>query len=213
MMPGKYRYIVVEGPIGVGKTSLARRLSERFQAGLMLEDADTNPFLPRFYQDAERYALQTQLFFLFQRASQVRDLKQLELFGQPTVADFLLDKDALFARLNLNDEEYGLYQQIYAHLQPQTPTPDLVIYLQAPVESLIERVRRRGVAYESPITEDYLARLAESYSRYFYRYDASPLLIVNSEYLNFADQPQDFELLLERIGQMRGEREYFNRAG
>lgn len=212
MMPDKYRYIVVEGPIGVGKTSLARRLSERFQAGLMLEDADTNPFLPRFYQDAARYALQTQLFFLFQRASQVRDLKQMELFGQPTVADFLLDKDALFARLNLNDEEYRLYQQIYAHLQPQTPTPDLVIYLQAPVESLIERVRRRGVAYESPITEDYLARLAESYSRYFYQYDASPLLIVNSEHLNFADQPQDFELLLERIGQMRGGREYFNRA-
>ena len=213
MMPDKYRYIVVEGPIGVGKTSLARRLSERFQAGLMLEDADTNPFLPRFYQDAARYALQTQLFFLFQRASQVRDLKQMELFGQPTVADFLLDKDPLFARLNLNDEEYGLYQQIYAHLQPQTPTPDLVIYLQAPVESLIERVRRRGVAYESPITEDYLARLAESYSRYFYQYDASPLLIVNSEHLNFADQPQDFELLLERIGQMRGGREFFNRAG
>jgi len=213
MMPDKYRYIAVEGPIGVGKTSLARRLSERFQAGLMLEDADSNPFLPRFYQDAARYALQTQLFFLFQRAAQVRDLKQLELFGQPTVSDFLLDKDTLFARLNLNDEEYRLYQQIFAHLQPQTPTPDLVIYLQAPVGSLIERVRRRGVAYESPITEDYLARLAESYSRYFYQYDASPLLIVNSEHLNFADQPQDFELLLERIGQMRGGREFFNRAG
>ena len=213
MSDNKYRYIVVEGPIGVGKTSLVRRLSERFQAEPMLEDADINPFLPRFYQDAERYALQTQLFFLFQRASQVRNLKQLELFGQTTVADFLLDKDQLFARLNLNDEEYGLYQQIYAHLQPQAPPPDLVIYLQAPVESLIERVRRRGVAYESPITEDYLARLAESYSRYFYQYDASPLLIVNSEHLNFADQPQDFELLLERIGQMRGGREYFNRAG
>ncbi|OIP13211.1 MAG: deoxynucleoside kinase [Betaproteobacteria bacterium CG2_30_59_46] len=212
-MPDKYRYIAVEGPIGVGKTSLARRLSERFQAGLMLEDADSNPFLPRFYQDAARYALQTQLFFLFQRAAQVRDLKQLELFGQPTVSDFLLDKDTLFARLNLNDEEYRLYQQIFAHLQPQTPTPDLVIYLQAPVGSLIERVRRRGVAYESPITEDYLVRLAESYSRYFYQYDASPLLIVNSEHLNFADQPQDFELLLERIGQMRGGREFFNRAG
>lgn len=212
MMPDKYRYIVVEGPIGVGKTSLARILSERFQAGLTLEDADANPFLARFYQDTERYALQTQLFFLFQRTAQVRDLKQLELFGQTTVADFLLDKDPLFARLNLNDEEYGLYQQIYAHLQPQTPTPDLVIYLQAPVESLVERVRRRGVAYESPITEDYLARLAESYSRFFYQYDASPLLIVNSENLNFADQPQDFEQLLERIGQMRGGREYFNRA-
>ncbi len=212
MMSDKYRYIVVEGPIGVGKTSLARRLSERFQAGLMLEDADANPFLPRFYQDMERYALQTQLFFLFQRASQVRDLKQLELFGHATVADFLLDKDPLFARLNLSDEEYRLYQQIYAHLQPQTPTPDLVIYLQAPVASLIERVRRRGVAYEAPITEDYLEQLAESYSRYFYQYDASPLLIVNCEHLDFVDQPQDFELLLERIGQMRGGREFFNRA-
>ena len=213
MMPDKYRYIVVEGPIGVGKTSLARRLSERFQAGLMLEDAGANPFLPRFYQDPSRYALQTQLFFLFQRASQVRELKQLELFGHNTVADFLLERDPLFARLNLSDEEYALYQQIYAHLQTHTPTPDLVIYLQAPVESMIERVRRRGVADELPITEDYLARLAESYSRFFYQYEASPLLIVNSEHLNFADQPQDFELLLERIGQMRGGREFFNRAG
>lgn len=212
MMPDKYRYIVVEGPIGVGKTSLARRLSERFQAGLMLEDAGSNPFLARFYQDTGRYALPTQLFFLFQRAAQVRELKQMELFGHATVADFLLDKDQLFARLNLNDEEYGLYQQIYAHLQPQAPTPDLVIYLQAPVETLIERVKRRGVEYESLIQEGYLARLAESYSRYFYRYDVSPLLIVNSENLNFADQYQDFELLLERIGQMRGGREFFNRA-
>lgn len=212
-MPEKYRYIVVDGPIGVGKTSLARRLSERYQAELMLEAADANPFLPRFYQDAARYALPTQLFFLFQRAAQVKNLKQRELFGHTTVADFLLDKDSLFARLNLNDEEYGLYQQIYTHLQPQTPTPDLVIYLQAPVEVLTERVKRRGVEYESLITEDYLARLAESYSRFFYQYDASPLLIVNSENLNFADQPQDFELLLERLGQMRGGREFFNRAG
>lgn len=213
MMPDKYRYIVIEGPIGVGKTSLARRLSEHFQAGLMLEDAGSNPFLARFYQDAARYALPTQLFFLFQRAAQVRELKQMELFGHTTVADFLLDKDQLFARLNLNDEEYGLYQQIYTHLQPQTPAPDLVIYLQAPVETLIERVKRRGVEYESLIQEGYLARLAESYSRYFYQYDVSPLLIVNSENLNFADQYQDFELLLERIGQMRGGREFFNRAG
>jgi deoxyadenosine/deoxycytidine kinase len=213
MVFDKYRYIVVEGPIGVGKTSLARLLSERFQAGLMLEDADANPFLPRFYQDAARYALPTQLFFLFQRASQVQDLRQMELFGRTTVSDFLLDKDRLFAQLNLSDEEYRLYQQIYAHLQPQTPVPDLVIYLQAPADALVERIRRRGTGYESPITADYLARLADSYSRYFYHYEASPLLIVNSEHLNFVDQPQDFELLMERIGQMRGEREFFNRAG
>ncbi|MDD5328565.1 MAG: deoxynucleoside kinase [Sulfuricella sp.] len=209
----KYRYIAIEGPIGAGKTSLAKLLSERLQAGLMLEDAGANPFLPLFYQDAARYALPTQLFFLFQRADQVQDLKQLELFGRTTVSDFLLDKDSLFAQLNLGDEEYRLYQQIYAHLRPQTPVPDLVIYLQAPVEALVERVRRRGIGYEMPITSDYLERLAESYSRYFYNYDASPLLIVNSENLNFVDQPADFELLLERIGQMRGGREFFNRAG
>ncbi len=209
----KYRYIAIEGPIGAGKTSLAKLLSERLQAGLMLEDAGANPFLPLFYQDAARYALPTQLFFLFQRADQVQDLKQLELFGRTTVSDFLLDKDSLFAQLNLGDEEYRLYQQIYAHLRPQTPAPDLVIYLQAPVEALVERVRRRGIGYEMPITADYLERLAESYSRYFYNYDASPLLIVNSENLNFVDQPEDFELLLERIGQIRGGREFFNRAG
>lgn len=212
MVFDKYRYIVVEGPIGAGKTSLARLLSERLQAGLMLEDADANPFLPKFYQDAARYALPTQLFFLFQRASQVQDLKQMELFGRATVGDFLLDKDRLFAQLNLSDEEYRLYQQIYAHLQPQTPAPDLVIYLQASADALAERIRRRGIGYEAPITADYLERLADGYSRYFYHYQASPLLIVNSEHLNFVDRPRDFELLMERIGRMRGGREFFNRA-
>jgi deoxyadenosine/deoxycytidine kinase len=212
MVFDKYRYIVIEGPIGVGKTSLARRLAERFQANLMLEDADANPFLPRFYQDAQRYALPTQLFFLFQRAHQAQELRQMDLFGRATVADFILDKDALFAELTLSEDEYRLYRQIYGHVQPQTPVPDLVVYLQAPVETLMERVMRRGIEYERPISEDYLARLAEIYSRYFYQYDASPLLIVNSEHLNFVDRPGDFELLLERIGQMRGGREFFNRA-
>lgn len=208
----KYKYIVVEGPIGAGKTSLARRLAERVQGDLVLEGAEANPFLPKFYQDRTRYALATQLFFLFQRVEQVRELKQTDLFGRPIVSDFILDKDPLFAQLTLSDDEFRLYQQIYAQLEPQTPTPDLVIYLQAPTEVLVERVRQRGLAYERPIDADYLARLADSYTRYFYQYEASPLMIVNSENLNFVDEPKDFELLLARITALRGGREFFNRG-
>lgn len=206
------RYIVVEGPIGVGKTSLVKKLAAHWQADTLLEGAEANPFLPKFYQDMERYALATQLFFLFQRVEQVRGLEQADLFGQPIVADFILDKDPLFARLTLSDQEFRLYQQIYTQLRPRGATPDLVIYLQAPVEVLHERVRGRGVSYERPINEDYLQRLAESYSRYFYQYEDSPLLIVNSEHLNFVDSDKDFDLLLSRIDAMRGGREFFNRG-
>jgi len=209
-LPEKYRYIVVEGPIGAGKTSLARKLAEKSGSTPLLEDPGANPFLPGFYTDNARYALPTQLFFLFQRINQVRDLGQADLFRRTTVADFILDKDPLFARLTLNDDELSLYQQIYTQMKPQAAVPDLVIYLQASTETLIERVKRRAVSYERTISEDYLLKLAESYARFFYQYDAAPVLIVNSEHLNFVDAPADFDLLLERIAAMRGAREFFS---
>jgi len=206
------RYLVVEGPIGAGKTSLAQALARRIDAEALLEAPQDNPFLERFYADMQRYALPTQLNFLFQRVDQLRGLAQLDLFGRPTVADFLLDKDPLFARLNLSDDELALYDKIYSHLKPLVPAPDLVIYLQAPVATLAARVHRRGVDYERSIPEVYLARLADAYSRYFYQYDEAPLLIVNSERLNFVDDPEHFELLVSRIERMRGPREFFNLA-
>jgi deoxyguanosine kinase len=208
----KHRYIVVEGPIGAGKTSLARLLAERSGADLLLEDPVSNPFLERFYQDSRRWALATQLFFLFQRANQLSGLKQLDLFERTTVADFLFDKDPMFARLNLTDDEFALYQHIYAHLAPQTVVPDLVICLQAPVQTLMARVRRRAASYERGMSEEYLARLNQAYGRFFHEYDAAPVLILNSKNLNFVDRPGDFDLLLRRISEMRGPREFFNLA-
>ena len=208
----RYRHIVVKGPIGVGKTSLARRLAERFGTQLVLEDAGGNPFLERFYRDGRRYALPTQLFFLFQRVSQLRDLGQRDLFSQTVTGDFLLDKDPLFARLTLDDDELGLYQQIFDSLRPQAPVPDLVIYLQAQPDTLVERVRKRGVAMESEISESYLRALAEAYSRFFYNYEAAPLLIVNTEHLNPVERDEDFNLLMRQLGDMRGRRVFFNRA-
>lgn len=209
-LPERYRYIVIEGPIGAGKTSLANAISARLGTTLMLEDPEANPFLARFYRDAGRYALQTQLFFLFQRANQVRELNQADLFRQMTVADFMLDKDPLFARLTLSDEEFMLYSTIYEHLKPRAPAPDLVIYLQASAEVLIERVRRRAARYEQGISDEYLVRLADAYARYFHGYTAAPLLIVNSDNLNFVDSVGDFDLLLHRATAMRGPREFFS---
>jgi len=210
MQPSRYRYIVVEGPIGVGKTSLARRLAERMHAETLLERPEQNPFLARFYQDMPRWALPTQLFFLFQRMNQLRELTQLNLFSGLTVGDFLLEKDPLFARLTLGNDEMALYQQIYDTLKLQAPAPDVVVYLHAAPEVLAERVRRRAAEFERGMTTEYLALLSEQYGRFFYHYNASPVLIVNSERLNFVDKDGDLDLLSERLMNMRGGREFFN---
>lgn len=206
----RFHYIVVEGPIGSGKTTLARKLADMFPVNLLLENAGANPFLPRFYQDAPRYALPTQLFFLFQRVEQIRDLGQRDMFNHATIADFFLEKDQLFAQLNLDDEEYALYRQMYQHLHVQVPTPDLVIYLQSPVDTLYERVNQRGMNYEQEIAREYLSRLSDAYSTFFHQYDAAPVLIVNNENLDITEKDAAIKMLLERIMQMRGRREFFN---
>ena len=206
----QFPYIVIEGPIGCGKTTLAQMLSEKFNVQLLSEKAEANPFLPRFYQDAQRYALPTQLFFLFQRSRQIADMNQRDMFTAPTVADFFLEKDPLFARLNLDDEEYTLYHQIYSHLQLKSPKPDLIIYLQTPVDELAERIEERNISYEQEIPREYIERLADAYSEFFHGYDAAPVLIVNNEKLNIIKDEAALNLLIDRIGQIKSSREYFN---
>jgi deoxyadenosine/deoxycytidine kinase len=208
------RHIAIEGPIGVGKTSLARRLAEHLDADLLLEQPEANPFLARFYQNPKRYALQTQLCFLFQRLEQMRELAQPELFTRAVVCDYLMEKELVFANLTLDDDEYVLYRQIYDSVSQQAgPAPDLVIYLQARPDILISRVRKRGVEMEKKIGDSYLTMLGECYTRFFHDYTVAPVMVVNSEHINLVDDdPNDFLLLVQRIETMRGLREYFNRG-
>ena len=208
----KHRYVVVEGPIGSGKSTLARLLAKHYDADLILEDPGANPFLPQFYRDMKRHALATQMFFLFQRVNQLSAIRQPDLFERKVIADYMLAKDRLFAKLTLDDNEFTLYTQLYNHLRPQAPVPDLVIYLQASIGHLMARIQRRGRPMEKNIGEDYMMRLSETYTRHFYHYAESPLLIVNSDHFEFADNRAHFELLVTRIEAMRGMREYFSAA-
>ncbi len=203
-------FIVVEGPIGVGKTSLARRLAETFGSDLLLEGAAENPFLDRFYRNPRAAALQTQLFFLLQRAQQMQELRQGDMFEPVRVADFLMDKDRIFAKLTLDAEEYKLYEQVYSHLTIDVPTPDLVIYLQAPVDVLMKRINKRGIAYERTMEPAYLHALCETYTRFFHFYDEAPLLIVNAADINLVENQSDYEMLLEQMAQAKCGRHYFN---
>ena len=203
-------YIVVEGPIGVGKTSLAKRLAESFETDLILEGADENPFLKRFYQDPRSGALPAQLFFLFQRVRQIEAMRQADMFQPVRVADFLMEKDRLFAELTLAAEELKLYDQVYAHVAVDGPVPDLVVYLQAPVEVLLKRISRRGIKYERKIDAEYLQNLSEAYSRMFLNYDAAPLLIVNTASINLVDNDNEYAALLEQIHITKTGKHYFN---
>lgn len=206
----RFRHIAIEGPIGVGKSSLARRLASHLGADVLLEQPLDNPFLERFYGDMTGYALQVQLAFLFQRVKQVRQLAQPGMFATAIVSDYVFAKDALFARLNLSDDEYRLYMQMHAQVAPQVPEPDLVIWLQAGPATLMQRIRRRGIGMEQGIGEDYLQRLADAYVEYFHAYDAAPVFAVGTEDFNPVENDADFAVFVERLTAFRGPREFFN---
>ncbi len=211
-MTENFRYLVIEGPIGVGKTSLAKKLAAEFGSELLLEQAQENPFLANFYHNPRQYALSAQLHFLLQRAQQVQDFRQSDLFRGSYIADFMVDKDRLFAQMTLNPDELALYEQIYTHLTLDAPRPDLVIYLQAPVEVLRERIVRRGIDYEQQIRDEYLLRLSESYTRFFYDFYDSALLTVNTQSVDLINNTEDYQAILEKINDIHSGRHYFNQS-
>ena len=206
----RFRHIVVEGPIGVGKSSLARRLAAHLGAELLLEQPQDNPFLGRFYGDMQGYAFQTQLFFLFQRLKQMQAAAQPGMFTSAVVSDFLFAKDALFARLNLSDDEFRLYAQMYAQAAPQVREPDLVIWLQAAPATLMQRIRKRAIGMEQGISIDYLRRLCDAYVEYFHGYDGAPVFAAGTEHFNPIERDDDFATLLQRLAAFEGRREFFN---
>ena len=204
------RFIVVEGPIGVGKTSLARKLAESLSADLILEEVSTNPFLERFYQEGRSAALPAQMFFLFERARQIESLRQSDLFSNVRVSDYIFSKDNLFAELNLSPDELSLYNQVVTSLNIDVPVPDLVIYLQASVDSLLQRIARRGIGYERAIERGYLEKLTDAYARFFHAYNEGPLLIVNASQIDLVNNQTDYDQLFERIEKTTGGRHFFN---
>jgi deoxyguanosine kinase len=205
-----HQFIVLEGPIGVGKSSLARRLCASLDAEPVLEQAAENPFLERFYRNPRDGALPAQLYFLFQRAQQLAALNQQDMFAPLRVADYLLEKDRLFARVTLDEAEFGLYEQVYTKLDVQAPKPDLVVYLQAPVDVLLERIAKRGIRYEQQIDRAYLERLNEAYARFFHEFEAAPLLIVNAASIDPINNQADYDELLAAIQRMKRGRLYYN---